>query len=146
MRVLLGLLIALMLITMVPTGPASTASRVAYRGPAPLGFTSPAQECDPALPNSLGVVCVSLPLKAREVTFSVDDRSQLAVGGTYYLYDAAGNYAGQGSHCNGATIAVPSGGLAILRLELVNGPLTCLAQGISTAGEATKGFVTYTIH
>lgn len=139
--------VLLLCVSVMPTAPASGASltvRMPYEGAAVLAHASPEEDCAGILMKRLGVVCTDIPHNARTMAFSVEDASGLAVGGTYYLYDGAGDYAGSGTHCNGERLAVGGAAFAVIRLEAINGPIVCAAQGKLAQSMATKGFVDVT--
>ena len=137
------LAVSLICLAAVPTAPAASASslRIAYDGAAATTHSSPALECDGTTLQRLGVVCAAVPKNARVMAFLVDDASKLPVGGTYYLYDASGAYAGSGTHCGARDIGVAHAALAVIRLEAANGPIVCAAEGKTTQGLATRGVV-----
>lgn len=140
------LAVSLMFVSALPTAPASGAAfsvRVAYEGTAVLAHASAADDCGGLAVRKLGVVCATLPARAHVMDFFVEDTSKMNVGGTYYLYDAAGNYAGSGTHCNGENVPVAGAALAIVRLEALNGPIVCASEGKTAQSLATKGFVSF---
>ena len=140
-----SLLAVSILIAASPFAPARpTDIKVAYEGATPFGAGAFEDECASALVPSLGVVCLALPKGTKTMAFVVDDASDLAVGGSYYLYDAAGEPIAAGGHCGSASTSAIGAGYAVVRLELINGPLVCAAEGL-TFGEATRGFVTFAL-
>lgn len=108
-----------------PVAPAKAIDlRLPYDGSTATSFQG-ASDCDAAVP--LGIVCVDLPHNARTASFTVRDGSALAMGGSYYLLDADGAFAGAGTYCRGADLTLPgNAALLVVRIEAVNGPLACL--------------------
>lgn len=141
-----SLLVALLLIAAVPDAFAArpTTLRLSYQGATPLGAGAMRDECAANAPLRIGVVCLVVPTGAREMSFTVDDASSLAVGGTFYTYDALGELTAVGGHCGSGASPVAGGGTVVVRLELVNGPLYCASEGVA-GGEATRGFVEFAL-
>ncbi|HET6404261.1 MAG TPA: hypothetical protein VFH78_06400 [Candidatus Thermoplasmatota archaeon] len=138
-----SLLAVSLLIAASPFAPARPGGiHVYYQGSTPLGAGALEQECQGAV--ALGVVCLAVPAGAKRMGFLVDDASDLAVGGTYYVYDASGEITALGGHCGAGVADVPAGGTFVVRLESVNGPLNCAAEG-KLAGQATRGWVAFTL-
>lgn len=136
-----SLLAVSLCIAALPLAPAKAVTlQLPYEGAAPLAYPG-AQECEDAV--ALGVVCVDLPRGARAAAFRVLDASSLAVGGTYWLHDADGNALGGGrAYCSGAEVALPAEAqLLVVRIEAVNGALTCIDGGSDAAAVGTKGVV-----
>lgn len=138
------LAVSLLLVTALPSAPASGAAltvRLNYEGSAILAHSSPTEDCGASAIKKLGVVCVAVPKNAHTMDFDITDLSAMAVGGTYYLYDATGQFAGSGTHCDGKVVSVGNAALAVIRLEAVNGPIVCAAAGELSQSAATKGFI-----
>ncbi|HUR67650.1 MAG TPA: hypothetical protein VM370_00260 [Candidatus Thermoplasmatota archaeon] len=131
---------ALCVLAALPVAPAASVTvRVPYQGPALLAYQGLADCSDPVM--SVGIVCYALPNGAKALDVRVDDASSFAIGASYYLHDADGALTGYGDFCEGATLPVESGGTAVIRLEGINGPLSCIDSGTSDTAPATKGFV-----
>lgn len=141
-----SLLAVSILVAASPFAPARpTDIRVAYTGGTPFGPGAFDDECaSSSLLKTPGVVCVALPKGASTMTFVVDDKSDLPVGGTYYLYDAAGEPIAAATHCGTGSTSLEGAAFAVVRLELINGPLVCAAEGLGF-GEATRGFVSFAL-
>lgn len=141
----ISLLAASMLLTLVPTAPAKiTSVRVPYEGAAPFGHSTLEADCDPQLLQSMGVVCLALPRGTSTLTFSVNDASRLAIGGSYYVYDQDGAFHTAGVHCGETTTGAPNGGTVIVRLDAIAGPLSCQSMGKSP-GVATRGYISFLV-
>lgn len=146
MRLLCTSLLAVtLIIAAVPDAAARpTELRKTYQGATPFGAAALRDECAGETPLRIGVVCLVVPVGARSMSFAVHDASDLAVGGTYYVYDASGELTAADTHCGSGAAPVAAGGTVVVRMELVNGPLVCLAEGL-TGGEATRGFVQFSL-
>ena len=134
-------LLAVSLLVVAPTVPArsATVSLLPYEGSAPLTYQGLA-ECDAALP--LGVVCLEFDAGDRRAAFHLDDATGLAVGGTWWVHDAQGAIVLAGEYCGGASVPLdPDVGTLVVRIDTVNGPVGCLADGRGGFGPATKGVV-----
>lgn len=141
-----SLLAVSILIAASPFAPARPVDiKVAYEGATPLGAGAFEDECRGSRLPSLGVVCIAIPKGTSTVTFVVDDASRLAVGGSFYLYNAAGEPIAAGGHCGSASTATTGAAYAVVRLELINGPLVCAGEGVTSFGEATRGFVRFAL-
>lgn len=141
----ISLLAVSVLVAFAPAGVAKVTNvKMPYDGPAVTSHTTLAQDCSGQVPQTIGVVCLAIPKGATRMTFSVDDKTDFAIGGTYYVYDALGSFYSLGHHCGETTVDVPGGGTAIVRLDVIDGPLYCVDIG-ETPGEGTKGFVAFTL-
>lgn len=141
-----SLLAVSLLIAAAPEGLAAkpTILRLHYSGATPFGAAALEDECDGSVPVAIGVVCLVVPKGIVDASFLINDASSLTVGGTYYVYDAAGVATAAGAHCGSGSSPVVAGGTVVVRLELINGPLYCLSKGV-TGGEATRGFVEFSL-
>lgn len=148
LKLLLTLLAVSICVAAIPVAPAKAMTiSMPYDGPAVLAHSTIAQECEGRRLASTGVVCLTLPARASQLALSIDDKSGLSVGGSYYVYDAAGALTAMGTYCDtpkhaGPEIAVPGGATVVVRVELVNGPRACAMQGV-VGGEPTRGLVTF---
>lgn len=141
----ISLLAVALCVAAVPMAPAKAVTlHVPYEGTAPLAYQG-AQDCDTAL--ALGIVCLDLPNSAREVAFLAADASGLAVGGSFWLHDAQGNALDGGhAYCAGGEARLPSEAtLLVVRIETLNGPLSCLEENVDASGLGTKGVVSFNI-
>ena len=145
MRLLCTSLLAVTLtIAMLPDVAARPSTlTLAYEGATPFGPAAMRDECAGASLR-LGIVCLAVPMGSKEMRFEVADASTLAVGGSFYTYDAAGELTGVGTHCGSGAAPVSGGGTVVVRMELINGPLYCLAEG-TLGGEATRGVVAFSL-
>lgn len=147
MKLLLtSLLAASLLIAAMPDAVAAkpTGLRLSYQGATPFGPGAMRDECADDAPLTIGIVCLAVPAGAKQMRFTVNDESGLAVGGSFYVYDALGELTAVGGHCGAGASPVASGGTVVVRLELFNGPLYCASEGIA-GGEATRGFVEFAL-
>lgn len=135
------LLVVSICLVALPLAPASSVVlREPYEGPAVLAYGGVSDCDDPA--RSMGVGCFDVPVEASRLEIRVRDRTDLPIGGAYYLSDAAGEFAGSGSFCGSASLLLDGAATtAVIRLEAVNGPLACIDQGEEAPGLATRGIV-----
>lgn len=136
-----SLVAVMMMIAILPFAPAkSTTIRAPYEGPAMLAYGDLGDCVDPV--RSRGAVCVDIPPGTNAIDVRVVDVNDLAVGGTYYLHDAAGDMVGAGTYC--AAVTLPQSGqgnVLVVRVEGIGGPINCADEGQVAAGPATKGIV-----
>lgn len=139
----ISLLAVSLCVAALPMVPAKAVTmQMPYEGTAPLAYQGP-QECDAAF--ALGVVCLELPKNVHAASFLAADASTLTVGGSYWLYDAQGNALDGGhAYCAGAGVDLPTGAsLLVVRIEALNGPLTCLADDADAGAAGTRGVVSF---
>lgn len=121
---------------LAPLAPAASLNvRLPYEGPAPFVYQGP-HECD--APLAVGIVCLEMPKGAHSARFLVEDVTGRAVGGSWHVHDENGAELASGGHCGSGEVAVPTtGGLVVVRVEALRGPIECAGAGEGPAAVGT---------
>lgn len=137
-NILVLIALCLAFLPAVPAKPVSL--EVPYDRAAVLSYQGP-QDCEDELRRA-GTACIPITRGTHALDLRILDATGLPVGGTYYVHDADGNFLDAGTFCGAATKPMPAVvGTVILRLEAVNGPLACHAEGKQSTGPATTGIM-----